>query len=169
MHKVLHPRDDIAWIFVSKKGGRGHSSIEDSVRPSIQWLEDFREKHRGRVIATRNNTDDRRINNKQHLQRENLNVAKKENLKRETEFLQTAAQTNAIRTNYIKARMYKSQQNYICGLWGVGDEKINQIISECNKLAHKEYKTRGDGLCKVIQWFNGNYTGNPLGFWDKNA
>ena len=32
------------------------------------------------------------------------------------------------------------------------DETINHIISECNKLAQKEYKTRQDGMGKVIHW-----------------
>ena len=29
---------------------------------------------------------------------------------------------------------------------------MNYIISECSKLAQKEYKTRHDWLCKVIHW-----------------
>ena len=36
MHKVLHPRDDIDRLNVSRiEGGRGHASIEDSVDASI--------------------------------------------------------------------------------------------------------------------------------------
>ena len=31
-------------------------------------------------------------------------------------------------------------------------ETINQIMSECSKLAHKEYKTRHNWVGKVIQW-----------------
>ena len=42
------------------------------------------------------------------------------------------------------------QQNSKCGLCGDGDETINHIISECNKLAQKEYKTRHDWVGKVI-------------------
>ena len=42
MHKPLHPRDDVDRQYVSRKeGGRGHTSIEDSVDTSIQRLEDF--------------------------------------------------------------------------------------------------------------------------------
>ena len=37
MHKVLHPRDDINRLYVSRKEGeRGLASIEDSVDASIQ-------------------------------------------------------------------------------------------------------------------------------------
>ena len=60
MHKALHPRDDIDRLNVSRRGGKGLTSIEDSVDASIQ-LEDYIEKRRGRLItATRNITDDTR-------------------------------------------------------------------------------------------------------------
>ena len=76
----------------------------------------------------------------------------KGNLKRETESLLIAAQNDAIRTNHIKARIDKMQQNSICRLCGDSDETINHIISECSKLAQKEYKTRHDWVGKVIHW-----------------
>ena len=37
----------------------------------------------------------------------------------------------------------------LCGDW---DETINHIISECGKLAQKEYKARPNWLGKVIHW-----------------
>ena len=77
---------------------------------------------------------------------------RKGNFKRETESLLIAAQNNAIRTNYIKARIDKMQQNSKCRLSGDRDETINHIISECSKLAQKEYKTRHDWVGKVIHW-----------------
>ena len=59
MHKALHPRDDVDRLYVPRKvGGRGLASIEDSVDPSIERLEDYVEKdERGLITATRNNTD----------------------------------------------------------------------------------------------------------------
>ena len=42
------------------------------------------------------------------------------------------------------------QQNSGCRLCGDRDETIDPIISECNKLAQKEYKTRYDWMGKVI-------------------
>ena len=45
---------------------------------------------------------------------------------------------NAIRTNHIKARIDKTQQNSKCRLCSDRDETINHIISECSKLAQKE-------------------------------
>ena len=38
----------------------------------------------------------------------------------------------------------KTQQNSTCRLCGDRDETINHIISECSKLAQKEYKARHD-------------------------
>ena len=46
-----------------KRGGRRLASIEDSVDASTQQLDDYIEKRGGRLItATRNNTDNTRIN-----------------------------------------------------------------------------------------------------------
>ena len=75
---------------------------------------------------------------------------RKGNLWRETESLLIAAQNNARRTNQIKARIDKMQQNNKCALCGDRDETINHIISECNKLAQKEYKTRHEWVGKGI-------------------
>ena len=63
-----------------------------------------------------------------------------------------AAQNSAIRINHIKARIDKLQQNSKCRLRGDRDETINRIISECSKLAQKEYKARHDWVDKVIHW-----------------
>ena len=58
MHKALHPRDEVDRLYVSRKeGGRWLASIEDSVDVSIQWLEDYVEKHKGLITAIRNDID----------------------------------------------------------------------------------------------------------------
>ena len=45
MYKALHPRDDIVRMYESKKeGGRGLTSIEDSINASIQRLEYYIKK-----------------------------------------------------------------------------------------------------------------------------
>ena len=63
-----------------------------------------------------------------------------------------AAQNSAIRTNHIKTRKDKTQQNRKCRLCGDRDETINHIISEYCKLAQKEYKTKHNSVGKVIHW-----------------
>ena len=77
---------------------------------------------------------------------------RKGNFKRKTESLLIAAQYNAIRTNHIKTRIDKTQQNSKCRLCGDRDETINYIISKCSKLELKEYKTRQDWVSGVINW-----------------
>ena len=176
MHKALHPRDNVDRLYVSRKeGGRGLASIAESVDASIQRLKDNIEKHeRGQITAVRNDTDNaiddrmtttrkqkweekqlygrfkRLINNISH--QKTWTWLKKGNLKRETESLLIAAQDNAIRTNHTKARIDKTQQNSKCRLCVDRDVTINHIISECSKLAQKEYKARHDWVDKVIPW-----------------
>ena len=56
-------------------------------------------------------------------------------IKRETESLLIAAENNAIRTNHIKTRIDKTEQNSKCMLCSDKDETINFMISERSKLA----------------------------------
>ena len=166
MHKALHPRYDVDRLYVPRnEGGGGLTCIEDSVETSIQRLEDYIEKHeRGLITAIRsntNNTKDNRITktSKQKWEEKQLNGRfkriinnilhdktwtwlRKGNFKRETESLLMAAQNSAIRTNHIKARINKTQQNSKCRQCSDRDETINHKISVCSKLAQKEYKAR---------------------------
>ena len=158
-----------------KEGGRGLASIEDGVDASIQRLKDYIQKHEGGLITASRNETENTMNNTMTITRKQKSEGKqlyghfkrlinnishdktwtwlrKGNFKRETESLLIAAQDSAIRTNHIKARIYKTQQNSKCRLCGDGDETINHIISECSKLAQKEYKARHDWVGKVIHW-----------------
>ena len=56
-----------------------------------------------------------------------------------------AAQNQSIRTNLVKARIDKSQEDCrkVCRKV---DESIDHIVSGCSKLARKEYKRRHDNL-----------------------
>ena len=136
LKKALHPRDDVDRVYVSRKeGGRGLTSSEDSVDASIQRLEDYVQKHDGRLITGIRNDNDNRtimdnrmiITRKQEWERKQLygrfkrlinNIShdktwtwlRKGNFKRETEFLQIEAQNNAVKTNHIKARIDKTLQ-----------------------------------------------------------
>ena len=60
-------------------------------------------------------------------------------LKRDTENLIVAAQNQSIRTNLVKARIDKSQGDYLCRVCRKVDESID-IASSCSKLAQKEYE-----------------------------
>ena len=70
MHKVLHPRDDVGRLYVSRKEGvRGLSSIEDSVDASIQRFEDYIGKHKGGLFTTIRNDTDNMINSRKTITR----------------------------------------------------------------------------------------------------
>ena len=58
MLKALHLRYDVDSLYVSRKeGGRGLTSIEDSVDASIERLEDYIEEHeQGLITANKNDT-----------------------------------------------------------------------------------------------------------------
>ena len=64
MHKALHLRGDVGRLYISRKEEeRGLTSIGDCVDVSIQWLEDYIQMQRRKLItATRNNTDNTRTN-----------------------------------------------------------------------------------------------------------
>ena len=136
-------------------------------------LEDYIEKCERRLITdTRNNTNDTStsrmtITRKQKWEEKQLYARfkqltsmishektwlRKGNLKGETKSLQIAKQNNAIWTNHIKARRNRTKQNSRCRLYGERDKTINHIISECSKLAQKEYKITHDWMGKVIPW-----------------
>ena len=69
------------------------------------------------------------------------------NLRRETESLLTVTQNNAIRNNCVKVdNIQKNSKCRLCGDW---NEIVNHI-SECSKLAKKEYKSMHDWVRKVI-------------------
>ena len=163
-------------LYVSRKEeGRRLASNVDSVDASIQRLEDYIQKHDWGIIAAIRNDTDKTMNDRMTITRKHKwegkqlygrfkrlinNIShdktrtslRKGNFKRETESLLIAAQNNAVRTNHIKVRIDKMQQNSKCRICSDRDKTINHIISECSKLAQKEYKTRHDWVGKVIHW-----------------
>ena len=73
-------------------------------------------------------------------------------LKRETESLIFVAQEQAFRTNVIKGRIDKSREKTKCRMCSRPDEIINDIVSECPKLAQTEYKRRHNWVGRRIHW-----------------
>ena len=56
-------------------------------------------------------------------------------LKRETESFIMAAQEQTLRTNLVKAKIDKSQEDSECRMCGKADESIRHFLSECSKLS----------------------------------
>ncbi|CAB3978866.1 Hypothetical predicted protein [Paramuricea clavata] len=74
---------------------------------------------------------------------------KKGDLKPETEALLCAAQEQALRTNYVKFHIDRTVESPLCRLCGEKGEHITHLISECKKLAQKEYKRRHDNVARI--------------------
>ena len=154
MYKALKPRDDVDRLSVSRKEG----GIEKHERRLISAIRhDTDNTIDERMTTTRKQKWEekqlygcfkRLVNNMSH--QKTWTWLRKGNLMRETESLLIAAQDNAIRTNHIKVRIDKAQQNSKCRL--CRDETINAIITEWSKLALKEYKARHECIGKVIHW-----------------
>ena len=73
-------------------------------------------------------------------------------LKRKIEALIMVAQEQAIRTNNIKEKIDKTQENSKYRMWGKAEESVNHVLSEYSKLAQKEYKRRHDWFRTKIHW-----------------
>ena len=61
-----------------------------------------------------------------------------------------AAQNQNIKTNLVKVRIDKSQGDCLFRVCRKVDESIDHIVSDCSKLAQKEYKRRHDNLGKIV-------------------
>ena len=61
-------------------------------------------------------------------------LLQKRDLKRETESLIVAAQNHRIRTNLLKAKIDKSQEDSLCRVCRKVDGSIDHIVSGCSKL-----------------------------------
>ena len=77
---------------------------------------------------------------------------RKSDLKAETEALIFAAQEQSLRTNYVKFHIDKTTNTPMCRMCGKKGESISHIVSECSKLAQKEYKRRHDNIARIIHW-----------------
>ena len=62
-----------------------------------------------------------------------------------------AAQEQALRTNKVKAKIDKSQEDSRCGMSVKADESISPLRG-CSKLSQQEYMRRRDWMGKKIHW-----------------
>ena len=61
-----------------------------------------------------------------------------------TESLIYAAREQAIQTSMVRGKFDKSQEQTKCRMCSRADETTNQIVSECSRIAQKEYRRRHD-------------------------
>ena len=69
-----------------------------------------------------------------------------------SEALICSAQEQAIRTNYVRYHIDKSVDSASCRLCSETGETISHIVSECSKLAQREYKRRHDNVARIVHW-----------------
>ena len=123
----------------------------------MDYSDQKQHKHQQKKITKKQKWEEKQLYG--HFKRQTSEIShekiwtwlRKVNLQRETESFLIPAQNNTIRTNYVKARKDKMQQNR----WRLSDDRdetVNHIIIECSKFAQKEYKTRHNWAGKVILW-----------------
>ena len=72
---------------------------------------------------------------------DDMDLAKKKtDLKSSTEALICAAQEQALRTNYANFNTDKRVESPVCLMCHERGEGVTHVISDCRKLAQKEYK-----------------------------
>ena len=90
-----------------------------------------------------------------------------------TEALICSAQEQAIRTNNTKFCVDKTNDSPMCRMCGERNETVSRIVSECSKLAQKEYKRRHDNIGKLYKKYNIDskarwYAHSPKGIVERN-
>lgn len=182
MYGALHSRDSVARIYLPrKKGGRGLISVEDCVDQAVISLSSYiAHSNEMLLTAARGNLDSPHETSKEFRKRkteERMREAKEKqlhgqflrdmegvasekswewlekcHLKKSTEGLIMAAQSQSLRTNAIKTKIDKTKNDPSCRLCKKNDETVNHLLSECPKLAQTEYKRRHDSVAKGIHW-----------------
>ena len=71
-------------------------------------------------------------------------------LKKETESLLAAAQDQATRINYRRAKIERDGTSLLCRMCKQTDETVSHIVSECSKWTQIEYKGRHDKLATAV-------------------
>ena len=61
-------------------------------------------------------------------------------------------QEQSIQTNYIKYNINKSGKSTLCRICCTRNETTSHIVSECGKLAQKNYKLRHDSVGRYVHW-----------------
>ena len=73
-------------------------------------------------------------------------------LKKETDGLIMAAQTQSLRTNVVKAKIDKSTSDATCRVCKQAEETVDHILNGCSRFAQKDYKRRHDCVARALHW-----------------
>jgi hypothetical protein len=73
-------------------------------------------------------------------------------LRFETESLLCAAQEQALATNYVRAKIWKTHSCTKCRLCKTQNETVSHIVSGCKMLAATQYMFRHNQVAKYLHW-----------------
>ncbi|CAB4018161.1 Hypothetical predicted protein, partial [Paramuricea clavata] len=156
LYGALHPRSDIHRLYLLReKGGRvAKTGVIETER--CETKENFKKKAVEELekawIDKKMYGQYNRDLGKEVDRKNTWWWLKKGDLKPETEALLCAAQEQALRTNYVKFHIDRTVESPLCRLCGEKGEHITHLISECKKLAQKEYKRRHDNVARIVHW-----------------
>ena len=179
MNRALHPKADVDRLYLPREeGGRGMMAIEECVRLEECSLSDYIKtsnidndavmdiflKEKTKAETKQENKSNRMNGWKNKVlhgqypgKTDDLEVSswdwlKTGWLKKETEGMLMAAQDQALPTRNYKVKVMKEEGSSKCRMCGQRDETIMHILSECEKLAQKDYKNRHDRVASIIHW-----------------
>ena len=128
----------------------GHLKIDESKEPKT-FKKDNREKTKSDWQDKKMHGQFVRDNNEADWKR-TWGWLNKGDLKATTEALVCSAQEQSLRTNYIKHNIDKTADSPLCRMCTQKGETISHIVSECTKLAQREYKRRHDNVARYVHW-----------------
>ena len=156
------------------QGGRGIKSVYDTVKSEEQqvcnYLRHSPEELMGPVAKILNMKEEEQQNDRygmwtgkimngqfvRHIEDKSSEETwlwmRRGTIKRETESLITAAQDQALRTNYRRARIEKDGTSPTCRMCQEANETVTHIVSGCKKLAQTDYKARHDRVATAVHW-----------------
>jgi hypothetical protein len=73
-------------------------------------------------------------------------------LRFETESLLCAAQEQALATNHVRTKIWKTHNNSMCRLCKAQNETVQHIVSGCKMLAGTQYIHRHNQVAKYLHW-----------------
>ena len=144
MKKELHPRSDVARVYLSRKKGRRGSGPKKYKVNEVEEIENKWNQKRmhGQYVREKEGIDWDR----------SWKLIAKGDLKGSTEALICSAQEKALRTNYTRFHIDHTAESPLCRMCGRKGETVAHVVSECSKLAQTEYKGRRDNVAQYIHW-----------------
>ena len=154
---VKTEENSMAWYIKRSTEGmlemvrvHGHLPCEEAVDPKV-----FKRERKDKL---KSDWQEKELHGQFTKEKESINWEdswcwiKKGDLKAPTEALICSAQEQSLRTNYVKYHIDKTVDTPLCRMCGQRGESVNHIISECSKLAQREYKRRHDNVARYVHW-----------------